>query len=142
MSERGPRGIRLSDEQRLDWLRLIRSEHVGPRTFRALIRHYGSARGALAALPDLARRGGATRSGKICSVEDAEREWNDARHKGISFVTLGEPSYPARLAMIDDAPPVIALSGKCDTLTLPIVAIVGSRNASAACLRCILFQML
>ena len=53
--------MRLSDEQRLDWLRLIRSDNVGPRTFRDLVNHYGGARAALAALPDLARRGGARR---------------------------------------------------------------------------------
>jgi len=39
--------VRLSDEQRLDWLRLIRSDNVGPRTFRALINYYGGARAAL-----------------------------------------------------------------------------------------------
>jgi DNA processing protein len=49
----------LNDEQRLDWLCLIRSEHVGPRTFLALVNRYGSARSALDALPELARRGGA-----------------------------------------------------------------------------------
>jgi DNA processing protein len=48
--------IRLTHEQRLDWLRLIRSQNVGPRTFRALINHFGGAQPALAALPDLARR--------------------------------------------------------------------------------------
>jgi len=52
-------GFRLSDEQRLDWLQLIRSDNIGPRTFRALINHYGGARAALNAVPDLARRGGA-----------------------------------------------------------------------------------
>ena len=36
-------GVRLSDEQRLDWLRLIRSDNVGPRTFRELVNHYGGA---------------------------------------------------------------------------------------------------
>jgi S-adenosylmethionine hydrolase len=41
-------GIRLTDEQRLDWLRLIRSSNVGPRTFRTLLNHTGSARAALA----------------------------------------------------------------------------------------------
>ena len=51
--------IHLTDEQRLDWLRLIRSQNVGPRTFRALINHFGGARAALEALPSLARRGGA-----------------------------------------------------------------------------------
>ncbi len=52
-------GVRLTDAQRLDWLRLIRSDNVGPRTFRALLNHYGGARAALDALPELARRGGA-----------------------------------------------------------------------------------
>ena len=64
----------LADEQRLDWLRLIRSENVGPRTFRSLLRHYGDARSALEALPDLARRGGASRAIRICPRADAERE--------------------------------------------------------------------
>ena len=57
----GEHGVQLTDTQRLDWLRLIRSENVGPRTFRSLVNHYGSAGTALAALPDLARRGGAQR---------------------------------------------------------------------------------
>ncbi len=52
-------GVRLTDEQRLDWLRLIRSENVGPRTFRTLLNHFGGARAAIEALPDMARRGGA-----------------------------------------------------------------------------------
>lgn len=125
-------GVALTDEQRLDWLRLIRSENVGPRTFRTLIDHFGGARGALAALPDLARRGGASRPGRICTIEDAEHELAAARRKGISFVALGEPAYPMRLRMIDDSPPLIALAGHLATLTLPMIAIVGSRNASAA----------
>jgi len=28
-------GVRLSEEQRLDWLRLIRSDHIGPRGIMA-----------------------------------------------------------------------------------------------------------
>jgi DNA processing protein len=64
---------RLSDEERIDWLRLIRSENIGPRTFRALLAHYGSARAALAALPALARRGGATGLAQI---------WSSARSMG------------------------------------------------------------
>src|SRR6266540_4706526 len=78
--------VRLSDEQRLDWLRLIRSDHVGPRTFRALLNHYGGARAALEALPDLARRGGAARPGRICSRAEAERELEEARALGVTFI--------------------------------------------------------
>jgi DNA processing protein len=125
-------GVRLSEEQRLDWLRLIRSENIGPRTFRELVNHFGGARAALAALPGLARRGGAAGPARICSREEAEAELDAARTRGVEFVALGEPDYPPRLQMIDDAPPLIAACGKLGVLNRPLVAIVGSRNASAA----------
>jgi len=125
-------GVRLTDAQRLDWLRLIRSENIGPRTFRTLINHYGGARAALDALPDLARRGGAIKPARICSLQEAEREIAAARRLDVTFVALGEPDYPPRLRMIDDPPPLIAVRGKLAILSQPMVAIVGSRNASAA----------
>ena len=124
--------VRLSEEQRLDWLRLIRSDNVGPRTFRDLVNHYGGARGALNALPSLARRGGASGPARICSREDAETEVKASRARGIELVALGEPDYPPRLQMIDDPPPLLAVRGKFEILNRPLVAIVGSRNASAA----------
>src|SRR5437870_9032196 len=104
----------------------------GPRTFRALIQHYGSARAALDALPALARRGGAASPGRICARQEAERELRAATSLGVALVALGEPHYPARLQMIDDAPPFIAARGKVAALGRPMVAIVGARNASAA----------
>jgi DNA processing protein len=45
---------------------------------------------------------------------------------------MGEADYPQRLAMIDDAPPLLSLRGNAAVLTTPVIAIVGSRNASAA----------
>jgi len=125
-------GLRLTEEQRLDWLRLIRSDHIGPRTFRDLVNYYGGARAALAALPGLARRGGASGPARICSLEDAESELKASRTRGVEFVALGEPEYPPRLQMIDDSPPLLAVRGKREILARPLVAIVGSRNASAA----------
>ena len=98
---------------------------------RALVNHFGGARAALEALPALARRGGAART-RICSREEAEKEMNAARGRGIGFVARGEPDYPPRLAMTDDAPPLIAIAGNRAVLARPTVAIVGSRNASAA----------
>ncbi len=124
--------VKLSDEQRLDWLRLIRTENIGPRTFRDLINHYGGARAALSALPALARRGGASAPSRIRSREEAEAELKAATARGVEFVALGEPDYPPRLQMIDDAPPLLAVRGKLAALAQPLVAIVGSRNASAA----------
>src|SRR2546423_1915152 len=122
----------LTDDERIDWLRLIRSDNIGPRTFKSLLQNFGSARAALGALPALARRGGATRPIRICPRADAEREFEPAHRLGANFVGTCEAAYPRRLAAIDDAPPLIAVRGNLAALTRPMIAIVGSRNASAA----------
>jgi len=127
-----PKAPKLTDEQRFDWLRLIRSENVGPRTFRALLKNCGGARAALEALPELARRGGAVRPIRVASADEIERELAVARKLGVRFVALCEPAYPQVLRQIDSAPPVLALAGREEALQQPAVAIVGSRNASAA----------
>jgi DNA processing protein len=129
MSNATAERIKLSDAQRFDWLRLWRSENIGPRTFRALVNRYGSAGAALAALPRLLPRG---RPAKIASVEDIEREFEAAARCGAVFAAVGEADYPVRLSRIDAAPPLIALRGHLPVLQRATVAIVGSRNASAA----------
>ena len=134
MGERSE-GVQLTDEQRIDWLRLIRSPNVGPRTFRTLINHFGGAHATLQALPSLARRGGASGAVQICSRDDAEREIAAAKKLGVALVASGEAGYPMRLQMIDDAPPLIAIRGQARVLSLPMVAVVGSRNASGAGLK-------
>ena len=101
---------RLTDQQRFDWLRLTRSENVGPRTFRALVTNCGGVGAALKALPELARRGGAKRPIRIASVEEVEKELIAARRLGVRFVALGEPDYPPALQEIDSAPPILAVS--------------------------------
>ncbi|HKA77120.1 MAG TPA: DNA-processing protein DprA [Pseudolabrys sp.] len=123
---------RLNDEQRLDWLRLIRSENIGPRTFHDLVKYYGGVGPALTALPGLARRGGSARAPRIFSREQALAELKAAQAAGVEYITLDEPEYPSRLQAIDDPPPVIAIRGKRDVLARPLIAIVGSRNASGA----------
>ena len=102
-----------------------------PRTFRALVNQYGGAAAALEALPDLARRGGRLLL-KVCSRAEAEKEMAAAARLGVRFVAMGEPDYPKTLQAIDTAPPLIALRGSAAVLAKPSVAIVGSRNASAA----------
>jgi DNA processing protein len=129
MSADAPESLRLSDAQRFDWLRLWRSENIGPRTFRALINRYGGARGALEALPRLMPRG---RAIKIAKVEDIAREFAAAARLGARFVAPGESEYPVRLSRIEAPPPLIAVRGHLPALQRPAVAIVGSRNASAA----------
>lgn len=125
----------LTEAQRRDWLRLIRSDNVGPRTFRSLINHFGSAQAALQALPGLARRGGARAPVRVCPEQVADREIAAVNALGARLVALGEADYPARLDMIDDPPPLVAVRGRLVALAAPAVAIVGARNASAAGLK-------
>jgi DNA processing protein len=123
-------GVALTDRQRLDWLRLIRSESVGPRTFRALMNRFGGAAAALEALPDLARQSGRTL--RLCTPAEAEREFAALQHQGGRLIALGEAAYPKPLQAIDSAPPLLAVIGAAEALLRPCVALVGSRNASAA----------
>ena len=125
-----PKGIALTERQRIAWLRLIRSDNVGPATFRDLINHFGSAEAALSMLPELSARGGATRSIRIATEAEAYRELEAVQRFGARFVGIGEPDYPQALRQIDGAPPLLAVKGDLSILNRPAVGIVGSRNAS------------
>jgi DNA processing protein len=135
MHDRTPHTLHLTETDRIDRLRLIRSDNVGPRTFNSLLNHFGNARTALERLPELARRGGANRSGRICSEEEARAEIAAAKRIGVTLVAPGEAAYPPRLATLEDAPPLLGVRAAPDVLIRPMIAIVGSRNASGAGLK-------
>ncbi|KMO32299.1 DNA processing protein DprA [Methylobacterium variabile] len=122
--------MHLSDAQRLDWLRLIRSEGIGPRTFRGLVNRFGGAGAALKALPGLAKA--RAKPIRVTTKAEAERELAAAARLGARFVAMGEPDYPLPLQATADAPPLLAVRGDAACLKRPAVALVGSRNASAA----------
>ena len=126
-------GPLLSDRQRLDWLRLVRTDGIGPRSFRSLMNRFGGASAALEALPDLSARAG--RPLRPVPVAEAEREHAATLRLGARFLALGEPDYPVALREIDSAPPLIAVLGDASCLSRTAVAIVGSRNASALSLK-------
>lgn len=119
-----------SSDQNIDWLRLIRSENVGPRTFKKLLFHFGNAASALAQLPDMAKQGGKSKPIRLCSKADAERELELGQKLGFTLLTELNPTYPQTLRSIDDAPPVIWARGDLGLLNIPAIAIVGARNAS------------
>ena len=121
----------LDEPERLACLRLIRSDNVGPVTFRELINHYGGASAALAALPELQRRGG-LRAPRICPKARAESELEAARRAGATPIFTIEPGYPKALAAVEAPPPMLYVKGDLDLLARPAIAIVGSRQASAA----------
>lgn len=122
----------MTEASRLAWLRLIRSDNVGPITFRQLVNHFGSATAALEALPELARRGGARARIRIAGLDEVEREMATATAFGARFVAMGEADYPERLQAVEGPPPLLAVKGGSGVLRRPAVAIVGARNASLA----------
>ena len=121
----------LDDETRLNWLQLIRSENVGPVTFRDLINRFGGAAAAVDALPELASRGGLKRKIVICPRGQAEKELKTARKLGFGLHAIGEAGYPPWLVHVDAPPPLLYTKGDIKHLTKPIISIVGSRNGSA-----------
>ena len=123
---------RLGPAERLACLRLIRSENVGPTTFRELINHYGGAQVALEALPELSKRGGRGRPIRICRREQAEAELEAAEAAGAEPVFTIEPGFPRALASIEAPPPLIYVKGRRDLLSRSGIGIVGSRQSSAA----------
>jgi DNA processing protein len=125
-----PARAQLSDGERTDWLRLIRSENVGPVTFFRLLERYGSASEALRALPELAARGGRTKPLRTASRAEAERELAACARIGARMIAACEPPFPPSLAAIDDCPPLVTVLGHPHLLARPMVAIVGARNAS------------
>jgi DNA processing protein len=121
-------------DERLATLRLIRSERVGPITFRQLKVRFGSATKALEALPDLARRGGGAVP-RIASGAGVAREIETVERAGARYLLLGDPDYPPLLAELDNAPVAMTVRGDTGLLARPCIAIVGARNASAAACR-------
>jgi DNA processing protein len=126
-------GQSLTDDL-VDRLRLVRSPGIGPVTYRHLLSRFGTAEAALAAVPDLARRGGGAPP-RLFSQSDAEREVARVEKFGAKYLVLGKGLYPSLLAQLDDAPPLITARGNLTLLDKPAVAIVGARNASAAACR-------
>lgn len=122
---------KLTDAGRRDWLRLARTENVGPVTFAQLIARFGEASLALAALPDLARRGGRVSPLGVPPVDEVLRELEAGQALGARLVANCDPDFPAALAALDPPPPVIWARGDSRLLNQSVVAIVGARVASA-----------
>ena len=116
-------------DESLAWLRLLRSDNVGPVTFRYLLHRFGDANTALAALPEVAARSGRRRY-KVASLADAHREVERLDAVGGRLLTMAEPGYPVPLAAVEDAPPLLFLRGRAELLQRATIGVVGARNAS------------
>lgn len=125
-------GRALSEAERLDWLRLARTQNVGPVTFAELIRRYDNPGKALEALPGIAARAVRGKGVDIPPMAAIEKELDAARRYGARIVASCEPDFPHLLRSLDPPPPVLTLLGNAALGEAPACAIVGARNASAA----------
>ena len=123
-----------TEDDRVSWLRLLRSRRVGPSTFYRLMGEHGSARAALDALPEVARAAG-VEDYSPCPEGVAHAELKAARAVGAHMICVGSDTYPADLRQISDAPPILWAIGDLSVLTRPMIALVGARNASSLGLR-------
>ena len=121
----------LDDSERLAWLRLARTESIGPSTFASLIARFGNAYAALKEAPALARRGGASGGLRMPAEADARAEMRALAALGGRLIASIEPEFPAGLAALDPPPPMISVVGRLELLKREMVAVVGARNASA-----------
>ncbi|MBT8409075.1 MAG: DNA-processing protein DprA, partial [Alphaproteobacteria bacterium] len=124
----------LTEEVKLDWLRLLRSRRVGPTTFHRLLSEHGSAAAALAALPDIAHAAGVAKY-QPCTLQAAEDELLSGARAGARLVACTEADYPPLLRELPDAPPLLWAMGDLSLLARPMVAMVGARSASSLGIR-------
>nr|WP_279614842.1 DNA-processing protein DprA [Sphingomicrobium astaxanthinifaciens] len=115
-------------------MRLIRSRGVGPVSYRQLLQRFATAAEAIAAVPELARRGRG-RPPRLADPRAIEQEMRAVEAMGATYLLIGTAGYPALLAQIDGAPPLLTVKGRAELLDRPCVALVGARNASAAACR-------
>lgn len=125
--------MNLSQEEAFARIRLLRSPHVGPVSYAQLLRRFGDAQNALAALPDLAGRGGAAY--RVAGTDLIELEIAAVKRAGARYLFHDSPDYPVLLRESDGAPPILILRGDGAIASRPCVAIVGARNASAAAIK-------
>lgn len=116
-------------------LRLHLLPEMGGKRFRKVIAAFGSASAALAApapawralgLPSAC--GAARRSAGVREGASAAMRWLERPQRYL--LGWDDPGYPALLAEIPDAPPLLFVTGDCSLLDRPQLGIVGSRRAS------------
>ena len=123
-----------SAEERLTWLRLLRSPRVGVATFFRLLAEHGNAQDALAALPDVAQAAGVANYRTI-SEQAAADELRAGEMAGATLIAYGSAHYPCALYDIADPPPLLWVRGNLELLNSDQVALVGGRDASSLGLR-------
>ena len=119
-----------NDQEIIDYLRLIRSENIGPNFFWRLLEIFGDANIAVREASDFFRKIGSKKKIKITSIAEAENEIEKIQKFGAKIIIASDPNYPKILRTIYDAPPLLTVKGDLSFFNKPNVAIVGARNCS------------
>ena len=118
------------------WLKLIRTDRVGPSTFAKFIKHFGSVDRALgASVSELAKIDGvglkiAERIATTRAKFDVTSELELAQKLGVWIISLDDKRYPPVLKQIYDPPPVLYIKGNLTRQDNLCISIVGSRYCS------------
>jgi DNA processing protein len=115
----GSHTLELAPAERRARLRLARSTRIGPVAFHEAIAHFGSAQAACT---------------RLATCSDANIDHEEKRLSGVGghFLVIGDIAYPAALAALPDAPPILSAIGDISLLARPTLALVGAREASVA----------
>ncbi|MGB8012866.1 MAG: DNA-processing protein DprA [Terriglobales bacterium] len=115
------------------WLALALTQGLGPTRIRKLIEHYGTAERVFeASLTELEASGIPAVSAQSIatgkSLELAQMECAKAVEARARIISLSDPEYPSRLKEIYDPPVVLFVKGSVEVLSLPGIAMVGTRH--------------
>lgn len=118
------------------WVALSRVRGLGRITFKKLIAHFGDpARAFSSTFSELSTIEGLDTNvieglRDFTQWEEVEKEIRRAEQAGATLIPFSDASYPARLRMIADPPPLLYVKGELCADDERAVAVVGSRSAS------------
>ena len=120
----------ITDQEKINWIRLTRSQNVGPTTFFRLLDIFNNAQNALENIANYSVKGGRQKPIIIYSAKKAEVELEQCKKINAEIIIFKDHFYPKLLKEIFDPPPIITVLGKLSLLKQKTLSIVGPRNSS------------
>jgi DNA processing protein len=125
----------MSFDNTTSWLHLLNAPGLGFIRIKKLLEHFGSAVDIVnqSNFPaELKIPQSATAHLKSVNNDDIRSELNWLEKPDNHLLTLEDTLYPPQLQQSNDPPPALFVKGDLNTLLLPQLAVVGSRNATQA----------
>ena len=125
--------IQSIDTHAVEWLALSLTAGLGTTKARRLVEHFGSVQEVFrASLTELEATGIQTVSAQSLgtgrSMELAQEELARAAAAGVTLLVPDDSAYPGQLKQIYDPPLVLYVRGNAAAVSLPGIALVGTRH--------------